>query len=537
MSADEPDVGRVLRVATWNVAAVNNNPFEYFITHHDPAYDQLMKDVEAFMDYPGENDVRVGDLIDDAMFEELLNEMRGAGFEGVDATSAYWHARVKPRKIVSEFLKDKDVGAKRLCSAPDRVTNTITSLNETLYRPSIINCYDADLPDVRSWFAQWKQFMFHTAASVATRTGDAVARKVCQLLEPIARSKYPAITEAEEKISIPLQTACLAVFDAILVHILNRLAPGKWHAVKFSIIQALNANKTRRTLEILGSAAYRLCDVICVQEAAASFVKLLENHPALGRTYHVLAPATLDGRRDQNSLILASKARFDVRDAEWRGEVTSQIIDLISRDAPASIAAGDLFAVRCVERGCARDDDGGRYVLASFHGDTNGLATLPVIDALDKHALLLDVNRPAPNDEDASPRAAPRFVLGMDANTHVDHAENERLGVSAFAAHLERLGLATCWGVFPDPRAHTTFNSRTSLQPQMNKAVRFSERATSALTDKHPKDHIVYRGDSFTARLVARDNTGEGEFIDDVPFPTLAFPSDHALVCAELVKR
>jgi hypothetical protein len=31
-----------LRVATWNVAAVNNNPFEYYITHDDPAYNALM---------------------------------------------------------------------------------------------------------------------------------------------------------------------------------------------------------------------------------------------------------------------------------------------------------------------------------------------------------------------------------------------------------------------------------------------------------------------------------------------------------------
>jgi hypothetical protein len=39
--------GRVLRVMTWNVAAVNNNPFEYFVTHDDPAYNRLMADVEV----------------------------------------------------------------------------------------------------------------------------------------------------------------------------------------------------------------------------------------------------------------------------------------------------------------------------------------------------------------------------------------------------------------------------------------------------------------------------------------------------------
>ena len=30
-----------LRVATWNIAAINNNPFEYWITHDDADYNRL----------------------------------------------------------------------------------------------------------------------------------------------------------------------------------------------------------------------------------------------------------------------------------------------------------------------------------------------------------------------------------------------------------------------------------------------------------------------------------------------------------------
>ena len=40
---------------------------------------------------------------------------------------------------------------------------------------------------------------------------------------------------------------------------------------------------------------------------------------------------------------------------------------------------------------------------------------------------------------------------------------------------------------------HTTFNARTYLQPQLNKAVRMAERASSDMTDKNPKDHILFR--------------------------------------------
>jgi hypothetical protein len=536
MSADEPDSGRVLRVATWNVAAVNNNPFEYFITHHDPAYNELMADFEAFIDSPGDGDVTVGEIIDDAMFEELVAEMRAHGIDGVDATAEYWHAHIKPRRIVSGFLKDKAIGAKRLCSMPDRVTNTINAAEGVLYRPTVINCYAQDMPTVRSWWEQWRRFMFHTKATPLSSKvgGDAAPRDVCHLLDPIQMSKYPAVTASEEAISVPLQTACMAAFDGILVHLVNKLAPGKWHGVKREMVKALNENKTRRTLDILASPAYRSCDVFFVQEAAAALVRDLESHSELGERYHVLYPEKLDGKRDQNSLVLCSKKRFDVDDPSWRGETTTAVTGFVAKDAPAGVAPGDLFCVRVVERSSRKNEkDGGRYLLASFHGDTNGLATVPVVDAVDKHALLPDPTTP----NEKTPKTPPRLVFGMDANTHKTHEESKKQGVSDFAAHLEKIGLVSCWGVEPDPRAHTTFNARTYLQPQLNKAVRFAERATSSSTDKHPKDHIVFRLGTFDVRIVTRDNTGEGEFVDDTPFPTLTFPSDHALVCAELVEE
>jgi hypothetical protein len=47
-------------VITWNIAAVNNNPFEYWVTHDDPAYNKLMSDAQDFIDCPNERDVKVG---------------------------------------------------------------------------------------------------------------------------------------------------------------------------------------------------------------------------------------------------------------------------------------------------------------------------------------------------------------------------------------------------------------------------------------------------------------------------------------------
>ena len=71
--------------------------------------------------------------------------------------------------------------------------------------------------------------MFHTKATpLSSKVGrDAAPRDVCHLLDPIQMSKYPAVTASEEAISVPLQTACMAAFDGILVHLVNKLAPGK----------------------------------------------------------------------------------------------------------------------------------------------------------------------------------------------------------------------------------------------------------------------------------------------------------------------
>ena len=549
------DNERSLRVATWNIAAVNNNPFEYFITHDDPAYNKLMRDFEAFVEEPGDLDVTVSDIVDDAMFLELKDLMVQEGFDKVEETAEYWKSNLKERKIVSGFLKDAAIGSKRLCSMPDRVTNTINSTAGTLFRPTVINCYEQSMPSVSAWWVQWKNYMFATEASIAKKGGDMEVKRVCRLLDPIRRSKYPAVSESEEAISLPLQIACMAAFDAILVHVVNILAPGKWHKVKTSMVDALHKNKFSRTLDIIASNVYATCDVIFLQEVAASLVVQIEGHALLGANYHVLSPNNLDGRRDQNSLVLAAKSRFEVATSGWSGEDTAKVTELLTAsEHPAPIDAGDLFVVRCVEKSHEKLDDcsgevsegGRRYLLASFHGDTNGLATIPVINAMHKYISLLEINNEVMTHSSGEGGAgtdcvkSPILLFGLDANTYETHEQGKRQGVVEFAERLKTLGLTTCWGDV-DPSIHTTYNARTFLQPQLNKAVRMSERAKSPLTDKNPKDHIVFRAGDLRAYaggcvsgVVSRDNTGEGIFDADIPFPTLNFPSDHAIVCADL---
>lgn len=67
-----------------------------------------------------------------------------------------------------------------------------------------------------------------------------------------------------------------------------------------------------------------------------------------------------------------------------------------SFDKTVPVASGDLLVMG------AEDIMGRKYLLASFHGDTNGLATRPVLAAV--HALALRM-------------PSHRLVFGLDANT------------------------------------------------------------------------------------------------------------------------
>ena len=80
-----------LRAASWNLAAVNNNPFEYWITMEDPAYGKMLADVEALVQAPGAADVPVGTIFTDQMFDELAAcfEARGWG-EHAGAIAEAW---------------------------------------------------------------------------------------------------------------------------------------------------------------------------------------------------------------------------------------------------------------------------------------------------------------------------------------------------------------------------------------------------------------------------------------------------------------
>ncbi|CAJ1396200.1 unnamed protein product [Effrenium voratum] len=102
--------------------------------------------------------------------------------------------------------------------------------------------------------------------------------------------------------------------------------------------------------------------------------------------------------------------------------------------------------------------------LASFHGDTNGLLTMPMLDKVW-----------------SSLQKTTRLVFGLDANTHAKRQEGKAY-VKDFQEMFAGLGLKAHW---EEPR-YTTFNARTYLQPQLNKAAKSSELEEKG--DRNPKE-------------------------------------------------
>lgn len=488
-----------IKVLTWNLAAINNNPFEYWLTLSDePKYGLLMNSVEKFIQSTKHvKDQSIGKLFPESYVDQLMEKLQqhvpSVTSEDVAVVRGMYVDDWSKRLMISGFLKDPAIGKKRLVSMPDRMTNTIQSTTAaTLYRPTSINCYSGTFSSLGDWYGKWLDFMFDA------KLEDGKTSPV-QLLKRISRQKYPDLSEEEEQVSVPLQVLLLAVFDAIQIRVLNQVSIEKWRSVedwqvlRHTICDKLNFKKNDRTVEIL-TKSYADADVLFLQEASEAFMTKAVSE--FGAKFHVIANIEKPSSSDQNSMILLSKRYFTWFELDHAVSVPGGVV-----------ADGDLLVAR------AKDLMGRSYLLASFHGDTNGLATIPTLDAVVAHW----------NKRD-------RLVFGMDGNTY----ENPTLGpkyqnFEAFVQHFTlKHQLESCWGKNPTPEKHTTRNARTFMQPQLAKAA--SQNQIAELGDANPKDFILFSPKQYQGKLTGRDNTGKGTFVQNMVFPTLDFPSDHAIV-------
>lgn len=250
-----------------------------------------------------------------------------------------------------------------------------------------------------------------------------------------------------------------------------------------------------------------------LQEVAGSFLAKAKTNPVSDK-FDIYAPAEMDGDRDQNSFILLRKHAFvDIN------EVTKEVLAELPRTAEGKVDApvmnGDLLALTIVD-----PNDHTKYLVASFHGDTNGLATIPIVTAVHAYA--------------TTKKPDHKLIFGMDANTYA-RPDPDQQGVVAFGEFFSGKKLNSCYGKTPNPLNFTTFHARTHLQPQLNKAVSLEEKDKKG--DKNPKDFILFFDADFTVLSTTKDNTGQRRYIENMVFPTLSFPSDHGITSTILIEN
>ena len=144
---------------------------------------------------------------------------------------------------------------------------------------------------------------------------------------------------------------------------MNIVGQDSWQPIRKDICLKLNLKKNDRTIEIL-EETYADADVIFLQEVAGNFPSVVKSH-SLASNYDILQTITMDEDRDQNSFILTKKNKF-----EGFEEVTDKVLSLYEQSNNGKklpVVNGDLVVMIVNQLG-----DNDRYLLASFHGDTNG---------------------------------------------------------------------------------------------------------------------------------------------------------------------
>ena len=248
--------------------------------------------------------------------------------------------------------------------------------------------------------------------------------------------------------------------------------PDVWQPLKKTMVDSLIKQKVPHTLDLLINV-YNNSDVITLQEVSSSFIEQARNSP-LGLEFWISAPKAIDAVRDQNSVIMLNKKTFPSGDIT---EITDQVEASFPKDVDVPVAQGDINAVTAV------DVHGTPFVIASFHGDTNGLATIPVNEAL------VTTMRTNPSLSDH------KLLFGLDANTYENAKPGKQQDVMEWGTSYNSLGLSSCWGDMPQKTSYTTFNARTYLQPQLNKACKSTEKREKG--DVNPKDFILFKKEDF----------------------------------------
>lgn len=328
-------------------------------------------------------------------------------------------------------------------------------------------------------------------------------------------NKYAKKYDGDSTTFLFLNIVFLAIFDGILVFMLFDIEKKhgiNWQKIKENLYNILNKDKLVKTAQIINSQ-YADYDILFLQEVRNNLLDDLESNDALkqiAQNYDIIFPEKVS-KNNQTSIICLRKGTFSSAEVK---EVSDEYFEVY--DGKTAIGNGDLFVI-CVSE----------YLLISFHGDSGGMASGDLMKAID------ELQRGKYKDK--------KLICGIDANTHCDAVSDgkKKYAVGAFDALLKELGFCTCFD--GKPTKHTVNSARTYLQPQLNKAVKKKKLLEDDVDFRAPKDYICYLENQFGVKKGSTnvDNQGNGGYNASFEYviPSESFPSDHAIISAELVLK
>jgi hypothetical protein len=516
-------------------------------------------------------------------FDRLLQAMEADNDFPLDSTQKQilvtrWEERLKT-KTVMEFLKDKGIGATRILSMPDRKVSGITDCSgKSPMRPTLITCHDHNFDNMGTWWAKWLEFMFGNQNSCpktkekggCSKPKENESKKTYSFLDAKSLAKYEKKVQAlsTEKndpelmnvyqnnlnAAVAMQVLHLAIFDAILMRgaLSTSSSVGNIDELRKQVCAALIETRDADRLQVLDpylnmterTGGGKLADIVTLVEAAKDFpTQLATRYPH----FLIVKPHTLE---TQNSLILVNNNTFKIQDG-----IMAAGLGVLKEFKPE----GELTYKAVTEKNSPFRN----FLIASFHSNSEGTATGDVVKKL---------HEAAGNE---------RLVIGMDANTLWKSPDVTEEDVCRFYIDNKNLGLASVFqdddlisqtvkadaveafereSTFANRQAMcdpwyaaldmthngtdkiclrensaTTMKVRSMVNAQPTKGVKRAEMMTSPKLDMNPKDHIVYNPASMRLiRLRRRNHLEIAEYDKTAGMPSVAFPSDHALVEAVL---
>jgi hypothetical protein len=437
-----------LKTVSWNLGSLQTNTLEFWQPEGSP-----LRRTQELLD--AELKTHVNTPISNVFTHQMMTAL--CNFVDIDRKAAIFDNYAKISEVsVYDFLTDKTIGRKRFVSMADRVLREHPTFG---LRPSLITGSVITDESIHEWWNTYKSFL------------EIVDPVRTMVLRKHNSDKYgnKGFSTYELEYYVELQLLHLAISDACFVYISKAIEE---LGNTISDLADTFSNKFVSIKSILTSID---ADILCLQEVDASS---LENFDG----YVSVKPSKSYGKQD--SIILLRKGIFDS-------------IEFQSLETPV-IGPGDLVLIR------ARHVMSGRkFLIASFHGDANGLSTIPFLRDL----------RQEVRDEDI-------VIIGSDTNAHYDSGdEGSKLKYSTFESFVSSYSWEIVNKGYP-----TTRSCRTFFQAQAHKG----HHAEDIQFASDPKDNIIFRDLTLVDSHII---FGESE---SAPIPNKQVPSDHAIVLATL---